>query len=305
MLPTIKRALKSKEASKKVEKNTFVEPNSDLTLSDNQPAKARKLTLKKVLYHPLTWVALGFHLLLLFVPFSDRASNEEVLEDLENGPEEAIAIDLLNLSEIATSTPPPAEPPPTEPPPAAPPAPSAPPPAPSQAAIPPEPVDNPTEVPSEAPTVEEPATEAPVEQPVDEAPVEVPPDPPLPAYDPGEDQSVFIKNLGAVGLNDYTDQGLPPTNFFRDPDNAGYFLNGDQPVQGAASARWVDKGPSDVLNQLQTSYAPTGIVFTQLQNYGGEELYELTTPTGQTFMHISLVRLKGSTLLVIWQDRPA
>ncbi len=66
----------------------------------------------------------------------------------------------------------------------------------------------------------------------------------------------------------------------------------------------MDKGPDDVLSQLKTTYGPSGIVFNQLDNYGGELLYQLVTAEGQPFMYISLVSLKGSSLLVIWQGNP-
>lgn len=292
MLPTIKKGSSVQQENQSVDT-----PPEQTAEQAAEQTKGRRITLKKVLYHPLTWLAIGFHVLLLVVPFGGGADSD-LAATPEEETDEAIPVDLLNLSDIATSTPPPAETPPAAAPPppptAAPPA-QPPPPSPSQAAAPEPAAAPPTEV-------AEPAA-APVE-PAAPDPVAVPQEAPPPAYDPAQDQSVFIANLGAVGLNDYTDQGLPTPNFFRNPENAGYFLNGDAPAQGAASARWVDKSPNDVLAQLQTSYAPTGIAFTKLDDYAGEMLYQLTTPTGETFMHVSLVRLKGSTLLVIWQDRP-
>ncbi|MGC1306628.1 MAG: hypothetical protein WA885_05320 [Phormidesmis sp.] len=253
----------------------------------------RRLTIKKVLYHPLTWTAIGIHLLLLVVPFDPGASTAEPeIEEVTDN--EAIPVDILNLSEISTATPP-AENVPT---------PSTPPPsAPSPAAAPPASTAPPAVV---APAPVATAPTDPALAPFEPAPAAAPPaSTPPPAYDPGEDQALFINNLGALNLGDYTEaQGLPPANFFRQPGNAGYFLNEGVPVLGAKDARWMDKGPDAVLAELQATYAPSGIVFNQLDSYGGEILYELRTAADQPFMYISLANLKGSSLLVIWQANP-
>lgn len=261
-----------------------------------QDRLAKRLTLKKVLYHPLTWLAVGFHALLLTVPFDPSAPVEAEPEEAQAEEiDEAIPIDILNLSEISTDTPPVATPPEAIPP-------AAPPVAAPPVAAPP------VVLPSELPLEEAlPVEEVPVDAlPVEELPVEeVPVEPPPVAYDPGQDQTLFIDNLGAMALGDYTDaQGLPPANFFREPANAGYFLDGEAPVAGARDARWMDKGPDAVLTELQSTYESSGITFTQLDSYGGEELYELNTATGESFMFVSLARLKGSSLLVIWQSNP-
>ncbi|MEL6778234.1 MAG: hypothetical protein AAFO06_13350 [Cyanobacteria bacterium J06597_16] len=255
----------------------------------------RRLTARKVLYHPLTWLAVGFHGLLLFVPFNPGpVSVEEDVEIAEEPEEDAIPIDILNLSDIATATPP-AEAPPTATPPAPPSAAVAPAPATVPAPAEPEPLVADEEVPID---IADPDIADPLGTPDEEVPTQ-------PAYDPGQDQTLFIDNLGQMALGDYTaDQGLPPANFFREPGNAGYFLAGEIPVAGAKDARWMDKGPDAVLDELQRSYAASGITFSQLDDYGGEVLYELKTPTGESFMFISLARLKGSSLLVIWQGDP-
>ncbi|MEO1395083.1 MAG: hypothetical protein AAFV90_19450 [Cyanobacteria bacterium J06634_5] len=255
----------------------------------------RRLTARKVLYHPLTWLAVGFHGLLLFVPFNPGpVSVEEDVEIVEEPEEDAIPIDILNLSDIATATPPAEAPLPVTPP-APPPAAVAPVPATVPAPAEPEPLVADEEVPID---IADPDIADPLDTPDEEVPTQ-------PAYDPGQDQTLFIDNLGQMALGDYTaDQGLPPANFFREPGNAGYFLAGETPVAGAKDARWMDKGPDAVLDELQRSYAASGITFSQLNDYGGEVLYELKTPTGESFMFISLARLKGSSLLVIWQGDP-
>ncbi len=262
-----------------------------------------RLTIKQVLYHPLTLLAVGVHVLLLVVPFNLSPSVAPPEKPEEEAPEEA-AIDILSLSEISTPEPPvpAASEPPPAPPAAAPPSAalrSAPVSAASPAAAPAAsrsaPVSAAAAPAALAPGPSAPATAAPAGK----------PSPPLPAYDPSADQEIFIGNLGAIGLTDYTAaQGLPEPRFFRQPENASSFLNGTVPAAGAKDARWMDKGPDDVLNQLKTTYGPSGIVFNQLDNYGGELLYQLVTAAGEPFMYISLVSLKGSSLLVIWQGNP-
>lgn len=259
---------------------------------------ANRLTLKKVLYHPLTWLAVGFHALLLFVPFDPSTPVATDPEDIqEEAIDDAIPIDILNLSDISTNTPPPAAATPPAPPPIA----AAPP-----VAAPAPPVALPSEIPiEEDPLPAEPAEALPEALPVEEALVAETLVEEQLAYDPGEDQTLFISNLGQMALGDFTEaQGLPPAKFFREPTNAGYFLAGEAPVAGARDARWMDKGTDQVLAELQSTYAASGITFTRLEDYGGEELYELTTPTGESFMFISLARLTGSSLLVIWQANP-
>ncbi|MEL6900730.1 MAG: hypothetical protein AAFP07_07250 [Cyanobacteria bacterium J06606_4] len=263
--------------------------------TNNSPRRTR-LTLKRVLYHPLSWIAVGVHLVLLVVPFDPN--KPQAVEPEPEEVEESIPVDILNLAEIASPTPPPEEPaaPPPETPPAA--APSAAPPAAPSAAPPaaevaPEPAAAEPVVPdSVAP---EPAAQAP---------------PPPPAYDPGQDQQVFVNNINAIGIDNYTDTlGLPPESYFA-AGSAGFFLsyadpNAPAPLPNARSAVWMDKQPGAVLEQLKATYEPGGVTFTQLDNYGGEVLYALQTPAGDTFMHISLVGFRlGSSLLVMWESSP-
>lgn len=269
-----------------------------------QPRK--RITWKRVLYHPLTWIAIGVHAALLIVPFNPAPPVVEQPKE-ETTEDEAIPIDLLNLSEIATSEPPPPEstdtppPPPPDsatPPPAASPAP----PQPSAQAAPP------TPDPAAQPIAPDPnQSTAPDPDPTTPDPVPVPPNtPPAPAYDPSGDQQQFIANLGQLGLNsfDLSSIGYPRPGDFREEANAGFFVNGDAPAQGVKSAQQIDKQPSDVYNQITTGYSQTGITFQEMPSYGGEQLYHAITPQGDTLMYFSLARLKGSTLLVIWEDSP-
>ena len=262
---------------------------------------SRPDTFKKILYHPLTWSAVGFHLLLLTVPFS--TAPKAVVEDAI-AEEEAMPVDLLNLSEIATATPPPPEPETT------PPAPTAPQPVAAPAPAPP-----PTAAPAPPPVAAAPAA-----VPTPAPPIPTAPQPPVPAYDSTADRKVFIQgfdSIAAAGLNEYDEMPLA-SSFSK--NNANYFLgptalstNFQNPVKandlgalptGAATAKYTDKQPKDVLQQVQSSFAPTGVTFTQVGEYGQEPLYELKKPTGETFAFVSLVGFQGSTLTVVWTQNP-
>ena len=280
--------------------------------STNQKSTDEKsrLTFKKIFFHPLTWIAVGVHIAMLAIPFDPTPppSEEKQIADEEV---EAIPVDILNLSEIATDTPPP----PTQAPPPAPPPPVTAPPAPQ--AIPPEPI---AEAPLEEEIVEEPLEPLPAEVPVEAEPTEAEPtelvpnapipqelaaqDPATPAYDPSSDQQIFISGLSNLGVTDHTANGLPLPSFFRNPGNAGFFVDGDNPAPGATNANWLEGTPAQIFAQMETNYAASNLTFQPLDPYGGEPLYALTTATGEIPMYVSLVELKGSTLLVTWPQDP-
>ena len=282
---------------------------------------------KKILYHPLTWIAVGFHLLLLTVPFSTEPSAvaEEAIAE-----EEAMPVDLLNLSAIATATPPTQQPeasptaaPPTAPPavpPAAvpPPVPSAAPPAPTNNL--PSPIQNVPMPASAASAASSPAASSASSQAYSQLQSQAQSSAQPSAYDPTEDRKVFLQgfdSIAAAGLNEYGE--LPTAELFS-KGNAQYFLGASalatdyrNPVRagepgslpdGAATAKYTDKQPKDVLSQVQSSFASVGVSFTQVGEYGQEPLYELKKPTGETFAFVSLVGFQGSTLTVVWTQNP-
>ncbi len=266
----------------------------------SRPSYGRGITLKKVMYHPLTLIAIGLHAALLVVPFS-RNPPEKALETPEEASEEGMPVDILNLSDITTSKPP-----------AKPPANAALPPL--AAASPPSTAPAPSSalVENTAESTLAPAASAPVAN-TATAPIAATSTqtPPPPAYDPSGDQAQFVLNLsGVFGSKDTTEQtGLPPDSksFFR-KGNGGYFVSGNNPVTVVAeakAARLMNEKPNEVLNTLVTSYQPAGVVFTQVENYGDELLYQVLTAEGETMMYVSLVDMKASTLMVIWPQRPA
>lgn len=268
----------------------------------------RHLTLKKVLYHPLTWIALGAHVVLLFVPFS-TSQPESVEESTEQQEEtESIPVDILNLAEIATSQPPPPEPAPTPPqspavitaPSLVPPEPAPPEPAPTEPVSEPDPALQSQTATSDSPIQSQQSTE-------DQ----------LPAYDPSADQRLYIQNLDSLGLDGYKDpvtgeNALPAAREFRKGTNWSYFITEttvggmptSQAVAGARDARRLDGEPAAILSEQEAVYSAAGFSFIEVGEYGGEPLHQLTKADGSPVMYLSLVRLQGSTLLVIWQADP-
>lgn len=316
-----------------------------VSLTSNR--SSRHLLLKKALYHPLTWLALGLHALLLVIPLNSHLPATEP-EAHEPEVSEEVAVDVLNLSDVATATPPSQKPvvPTSAVPPAAarqaapsPAAAAAAPfnPAPS-APVYPSAIANQTRPaqsyaaaspPSTSPRASSAASSSagPVAADSSVAAASVtagsaaannsavgagsPAAAAPPAYDPNPDRGVFISGLSTLGVQDNTSSvGLPAdAKAFRRPDGFGFFINNQnpsnpQPVTGAKDARWLGKPSAELLPMLQSTYAPSNITFTQLDDYGGEPLYELKTAQGQVFMYVSLVELKGSSLLVTWENKP-
>ena len=277
------------------------------------PPTVPRLTLKKVLYHPLTGLAIAAHLLLLIVPFNKPQVSPPDSETPEAEVDEAIPVDILNLSALSA---PKAPAPTTQPPP---------PPVPAQAVSPdsvpievppvePVPVE-PT--PIEQATIEQPSAEltlieqTPVEQtPAEQTPVEQPL-----TYDPQADQQAFISqgldalSKGTNAIGNFRAIGLPPINYF-EKDNAANFLDysSDPPsiLAGAIDAVWMDKQAARVAEQIESTYGPKGVQLIPLSPYGDELLYEMLTPANETMMYVSLVNFpsKGSSLMVTWTVNP-
>jgi len=263
--------------------------NGRLNEAENEPA-VKRTTLQKVMYRPLVWIAVSLHVALLVVPFGDRPSTETIEAETAD-PDTSIPVDILNLSEIATSTPEP--PPPASPPP---PSSAAPPPASSaapQASTPPPQQPNPAD-PSPTDTALAPTDTSSQNS-----------NQPTQAYDPTADQQVFIANLAGFGDADTTGKtGLPPVSLFR-KGNGQFFVSPDgTAANGASDARWMNQKPEEILNTLTSTYSGA-LTFTQVENYGDELLYQAVTATGETAMYISLVDMKASTVLVIWPQNPS
>ena len=279
--------------------------NSGVVDTTILPPAVPRLTLKKTLYHPLTGLAIAAHLLLLIVPFNKPQSSTSAPEITEDASDDAIPVDILNLSVLSKPAPPApnvADPPP--PPLAAPVAPVAPPVAPPVAAVIPE------ALPVEALPAESPVEQQPAEQP-SASPVEEQ----LPAYIPKADQEAFISegiealSAGTNGIKNYREIGLPPEAYF-DQGNAVSFLdyrtNPPSLVAGSIDAVWMDKQAERVAEQIETTYGPNGVQLVPLTPYQGELLYEMLTPNNDTMMFISLVNFpsKGSSLMVTWSVNP-
>ena len=265
------------------------------TMFSSLRSKGWRWSWRKLLFHPLTGIAVGAHLLLLTVPY-DPAPPEPVVEEDMPEEDESIPVDILNLSAVATDTPPPPEAPAPQPQTAPPPPSAAPQPAPAPTAA------LPQDVPVEGlPPNTDPAVPAGETNPPAGGDTGEPPNQP-PAYDPGQDQGVFIDGFSQLGLTEYGSDGLPDPRFFR-KDNANFFLSNGQPVAGALNARWVDKEPEDVLASVQTAYGDS-VQIMRVDEYGQERLYELSNSNGDVFMYVSFVQMVGSSLLVMWPANP-
>lgn len=274
---------------------TMLSPTeTEVSTTNSAPAEAassRRPTLKKLLYHPLTWIAVGFHALLLVVPLSNQQPKDVPAEE-EPAPEEEVAIDILNLSDISAPSPPPKNIPPPEAAPV-PPSPAAPVSAPRQVAA----------VPAPAPATPAAGVPGATQPPGTQPPGTQPPGTQPPAFDPAPAQGAFISGLSSLGIADNTAVGMPDRKSFRRPQNFENFVSGTDPVAAAKDARWLDDEPADLFPVIQSTYAQSNITFTQLDNYGGELLYQLTAD-GQTILYMSIVALEGSSLLVMWENNP-
>lgn len=248
-----------------------------------------RLTWRALLYHPLTWLAVGAHIGLLVVPFNPDNPAAVEPEEPEEAIDASIPVDILNLSALSAPEPPPDAPNP---------GPVTPPPAPT-AALPP-PTAAPVPAAEPAPAALEPAA------PPETEPA-TPPPPPPPAYSPGGDQNAFTGNLGNLGLNTFP--YLPELSSFPNENGDKFldFTDKDNPVPRSDSlgAQWTDKQPDNVLGLMQDAYAGSGLLFTEWTPYEGDVVYQLSNPDGNPFMYVSVVNTNGSSLLVMWPDDPS
>lgn len=257
-----------------------------------QPSVRSKKRRWQWIIAPLMGISVILHIALLFVPLpSWDSAAEEAAEEATPEAEEEAPIDILSLSEIAAPEPPP-EPPPEQPQPA----PPEPAPPPSGAVPPPPDPQQVEELPPEAEFVEE---ELPAEEGFEaEA---------SPSFDPGAATEQFLGDISGLGVVNYTSQfGLPTPDLLRNPGNAACFIDpAGGPVSGVRVANWLDKEPQTLLREnLQDVYGPRGITFEELEPFCGERYFRALTAEGQPFMTLSLVRLEGSTLLVVWETPP-
>ncbi len=267
------------------------------------PPKARSGWQWKLLLAPLMGASVLLHIALLFLPLPalevvEEATPEEEVPAAEEGP-----IDILSLSEIAASEPPPEAPPeqPKSRPEAAPPPAGAVPPPPDPSQIPETPVEA---APDEAAASNEFENEDEFED--EELPIEEETTSAA-NFDSTAATEQFVGDLSGLGVVDYTgDLGLPTPNLLRNPGNAACFLSPDGgPVPNARVTNWLDKEPQTLLREnLKDVYEPRGIVFNELPPYCGERYFQAVSADGNPFMTFSLVQLTGSTLLVVWASPP-
>lgn len=279
--------------------------SSPLSRSPHQKLGSGLGASKPWLPYATFFTSMVLHGLLLMAPLGSEPPSKAT----ESEAKEEVPVDILSLQEFsapessptaALATPPPVLPPLQ-------------PPSPSRAVVsvlPPQPREVVPKATTQPQTPQAPPQPAATPEPLPS----VEPSP-SPTFDPQPSRQQFLSGLGNLGVTDYTDSmGLPPAKLFRRPENLSFFfqpnsINGTQlqPLSQVRQARWIDKEPESVLeNSLKKVYEPAGVTFEeQPDGYGGERFFVAKTPAGQPFLYISLVQLKGSTLLVIWNENPA
>lgn len=283
--------------------------SQDFTLSEVAPRRRHspKELLVRLFYSPLTWLAIGAHVLLLIVPFDPSARTPEVTEEqAEETVDESIPIDILNLAELATPTPPPEQPA------ATPPAQTAtPPPVPAPAAALPAAVEEPA--PLEPVGPEELLDEEPVGGDEDTGPDETEIDSTggeeSANYDPTENQNYFVGQIANLGISVFEGVVQYPAAEDFDQGNGDRFLNfadplNPVPLPESRDAVYMDEQVSDVIATLNNAYGGS-VQITQADAYADELLYALSDVEDNVFMYVSLVEFKsGSTLVVMWPNNP-
>ncbi|MBX2865427.1 MAG: hypothetical protein KTR27_17895 [Leptolyngbyaceae cyanobacterium MAG.088] len=271
------------------------------------------------LKRPVVWMALGVHGALLLLPAIDLSAPkvEEVVDETE--PEE-LTIEAVSLSDIL-APPEPAPPPPEEP--QAPPPEAAPPPA---VAAPPVL----TEVPEQLEEIIEEQDEAPLDEFEEEFEDEFEEEEEQSfAFDPAQQSALNSSLTQFLGSSsegtsnfDVTDQwvNIDPTNsvlmgfraddianvvdpyafFTVDSINAGTYL----PLPEATFkqiSRNIELVSREGLGQALTN---AGMSQVDEGLYGGHPFYGVYSADGQPVNYISLIDLKGTTLVFVWPSDP-
>ncbi|MEM6256278.1 MAG: hypothetical protein AAF821_25475 [Cyanobacteria bacterium P01_D01_bin.156] len=264
----------------------------------------------RLLRRPVVWLALAAHGGLMLLPTIDLSAPVAETE-VEPEPEAAPAIEAVSLSEIL------APPEPVLPSPAEPPAPVAP------VAIEPPVI---TEVPE---VLEEILEETPPEEEFEEEFEEEPAEPQSFAFDPAQ-QSALSSSLGQflgasnAGTNNFniTDQwlGIDPSDPIalrfrlrdveRISDPAAFFTPesiraGTYLPMAGVTFKQIARN-IDLVNQEGLGAALTSAGMTQVDEgpYGGHPFYGVYAADGQPVNYISLIDLKGTTLVFVWPGDP-
>lgn len=293
-------AIKEKSIEEKPSEGAIASSDSLASDATSTRRLSPKKVLIKLLYNPLTWLAIGAHVLLLLVPFDPSVKTAEVIEEPEAEEDESIPVDILNLSALSRPEPP-ETPPPTEPPP----------PTSVPVDVPPPPA---VPIPSESPVSPAASTDPPPAFDPSTPPDPTdPPEPTPPPYNANGDRTQFLSNLdGLQGLSSYrgTANELPAALNFGRKGHGSYFLdfsnpNVTVPLANSLDAIWYkDSQVADVVQTMRNSYEPYDYQLLQVDDYAQEELYELIEPEGNTVMFVSAVNFPGSVLLVMWPDNP-
>ena len=267
------------------------------------------------LKRPVVWLALGIHGALLVLPAVDLSAPKQE-EIAESEPPEEVTIEAVSLSDILAPTEP-APPPPTKP-------------TPPPAAAPPPVVAPPvlTEVPEQLEEIIEEPDNLVEEEFENEFFEEEEPEQSF-GFDPAQQSALsssLSQFLGASNEGtsnfDVTSEwlGIDPTNplhirfrtrdianviepsafFTADSINAGTYLPLPQ-VTFKQIARNIDlvrqEGLGKALESAGMSQVDEGL-------YGGHPFYGVYAADGQPVNYISLIDLKGTTLIFVWPNDP-
>lgn len=265
-----------------------------------------KYFLVEVAVRPTILAALGVHAALLVLPLWDLSSaplEESVEEEIVEDP----TINAVSLGDLlATSEPPPEE-----------------------VTPPPE-----TEVEPQAQVVEPVLTEVPENLPEALPPEEFPEDPVAEPEDPflddppepeqslafnpamqGQFTSSVNARLGQTAGSDFdnTDQWPPLRSQLRripEADLPAFFSANSiqdgsyQPLPGAG-LKFIGRNTELIIREnLPETTAEAGFILGPEENYSNHPLYAITTPTGEPVSYVSLLDIKGSTVVITWPYDP-
>jgi hypothetical protein len=270
-------------------------------------ARLSKYLVMNVAVRPTVLAALGAHGLLLFLPLWELHTPE--VEELNPPKEEDPTIEAVSLGDLLATEEEPAAPvdnPPSQPEP--------------QVAAAPQSVAQPvlTEVPEDLPE------ELPTAEPIAEPEEPLLPDEPEPepeqslAFDPGRRGQLTSSVNAVLGRTtgsdfDNTDQWPPLPSQIRwipETDLPAFFTpdsiqNGSyQPFNGAG-LKFIGRNAELIAREdLPQTTAQAGFSLGPEESYGNHPLFAIAAADGQPVAYLSLLDMKGSTVVITWPYDP-
>ncbi|ASC74005.1 hypothetical protein XM38_049790 [Halomicronema hongdechloris C2206] len=259
----------------------------------------------KRLYYPLILLSILLHGLLLVAPLPSQPDPAEEEEETET-EDEAEVVDLLSISSLVSEEPPPPEP-------ATPQPTAAPPPQTTRPAAPRQPVVPDTYPPE--PVTRDPATSAPAENAGLVAPTA--PESNF-TIDPQRQNQALqgVTVMGRTGSSNFNITDLFPVaawgkglNNLPSGDRRCFFSSISQNnyalVDGAIDLLYISRNIELVEREdLVQSFEPKGYTLVPSeQDYCNHPLIEVQE-AGQPLLYVSLIDLKGTTIVIFWSTNP-